>query len=102
MQGICYIGLPLEDPDEVTDKGLTGDLADDRPNASNRDPAGGMYSIDFSGYNMDGPSSEEVVAVIEGGSFIAASLGDGDMTPKESIVDNRGWEKREPLSEELV
>lgn len=87
LQGICHIGLPLEGPDEVTDKGLTGDLADDRPKASNRDPAGGMYSIDFSGYNMDGPPSE-VVTVIEGGGFIAAPLG--------------GWGKREPWSERLI
>jgi len=59
-----------------------------------------MYSIDFSGYNMDGPPSE-VVTAIEGG-FIAASLGDGDMTPKESIVDNGGWGKREAWSEKLI
>jgi len=98
LQGICHIDLPLEGPDEVADKGLTGDLADDRPKASNRDPAGGMYSIDFSGYNMDEPPSEEVVTVIEGGGFIAASLGDGDMTPEESTVDNGDWGKREPWS----
>jgi len=46
-----------------------------------------MYSIDFSGYNMDGPPSE-VVTVIEGGGFIAAPLG--------------GWGKREPWSERLI
>lgn len=101
-QGGYQIGLPLGSPDKGTDKGLTGDLADVLPKASNREPAGGLYSIDFSEGNMDGPPSE-VTTVVEGGGFIVAFLGDGDMTPKESELGNGcGWVKKEPCSQKLV
>lgn len=56
--------LLLDGADEELVKGLTGDLADVRPRASKREPAGGLYSVDLSENCKEPPSVDKLSGTV--------------------------------------